>query len=161
MQCARQFRAGALQLRPVRQGEAAQDRPSDGSEPDPDLALVFDARSSRNCATGLQPIHQFNGAVVLDKESRGNLPDGGLYALGKSLDCEQQLVLLRFDVVFFRKSFAEMKELPDLTPELGQIAVLIGGKVAVTAHIYIVSRYKLKCIISRSDPISRTVPPGR
>jgi hypothetical protein len=35
-----------------------------------------------------------------------------------------------------------MKELPDLPPELGQIAVLIGGKIAVTRHIYIVSRYK-------------------
>jgi hypothetical protein len=145
----RQFGAGAFQLHPVREGEAAQDRPARGSEPDPDFALVFDARGSRNGATGLKPIHQFNGAVVLDKETRGNLPDGGLYALGKSLDCEQQLVLLRFDVVVFRKGFTEMKELADLTPELGQIAVLIGRKVAVTAHIYIVTRHKLKSTISR------------
>src|SRR5579863_37174 len=144
MERPRQFGAGAFQLRPVRQREAAQDRSAGGSEPDPDLAFVFDPLSSRNGATGLQSIHQFDGAVVLNKETRGNLPDGGFYVLGKAPDCEQQLVLLRFDVVFFCKSFAEMKELPDLAPELGQIAVLIGRKVAVTAHIYIVTRYKLK-----------------
>src|ERR1700728_2960487 len=155
MQRPRQFGAGAFQLCPVRQSEAVQDRPAGGSEPDPDFALVFDARSSRNSATGLEPVHQFDSAVVLDKETRGNLPDGGLYALGKSLDCEQQLMLLRFDVVFFCKSLAEMKELPDLTPELGQIAVLIGGKVAVTVHIYIVTRYKFP------NTISRKVPQGR
>jgi hypothetical protein len=139
----------------MRQSEAAQYRSSRWREPDPNLALVFDTRSSRNGPNGLEPVHQFDSAVVLDKEPRGKLADGGLYALGKPLDCEQQLVLMRFDVLFFSHSFAEMKELPDLTPELGQIAVLIGRKVAVTAHIYIVTRYKLK------NTISRTVPPGR
>jgi hypothetical protein len=139
---ASQFGTGAFQLRPVRNGETAQDRSAGGSEPNPDFALIFDTRSSRNRATCLEPIHQFNGAVVLDKKTRGNFPDSGLYAFGKSLDCEQQLVLLRFDAVFFCQCLAEVKELADLTPELGQIAVLIGGKVAVTAHIYIVTRYK-------------------
>jgi len=38
-----------------------------------------------------------------------------------------------------------MKEVPDLPPELGQIAVLIGGKIVGTRHIYIVSRYKWSC----------------
>jgi hypothetical protein len=151
MQRPRQFGTGAFQLRPVRQCEAAQDRPAGGSEPDPDFALVFDAGSARDRAAGLKPIHQFNGAVVLDKKTRGNLPDGGLYTCGKSLDREQQLMLLRFDVVFFCKSLAEMKELADLTPELGQVAVLIGGKVAVIAHIYIVTRYKLNNTINRRD----------
>jgi hypothetical protein len=125
------------------QSQAAQDRPAGWSEPNPYFALVLDARRSRNGAAGLEAIHQFNRAVVLDKKTRGNLPDGGLYALGKSLDCEQQLVLLRFDVVFFCESFAEMKKLADLTPELGQIAILIEGKVDVATHIYIVARYKL------------------
>jgi hypothetical protein len=36
-----------------------------------------------------------------------------------------------------------MKELPDLPPELSQIAVLIRGKVAITAHNCIVTRYTL------------------
>jgi hypothetical protein len=41
------------------------------------------------------------------------------------------------------RGFTEMKELPDLPPELSQIAVLIGRKVAVTAHMYIVPRYTI------------------
>jgi hypothetical protein len=44
--------------------------------------------------------------------------------------------------VVFGGRFAEVNELPDLPAKLGEIAVLPRGKVAVSAHIYIVSRYK-------------------
>jgi hypothetical protein len=59
------------------------------------------------------------------------------------LDGKQQLMLLRLDVMLLCRGFTEMKELPDLPPELSQIAVLIGRKVAVTAHMYIVPRYTI------------------
>jgi hypothetical protein len=52
------------------------------------------------------------------------------------------LMLLRLDPVVFGGRFAEVNELPDLPAKLGEIAILVRGKVAVSAHIYIVSRYK-------------------
>ena len=52
-------------------------------------------------------------------------------------------MLLRLDAVLFGRGFTEMKELPDLPPELSQIAVLIKGKVAIAVHMYIVTRYIL------------------
>ena len=62
---------------------------------------------------------------MLDEQPGGNFPDGRLYALRKAVHRQQQLMLLRLDAVFFRGRFAEMKEPPDLPPELGQVAVLL------------------------------------
>jgi len=72
----------------------------------------------------------------------------------KALDGKQQLMLLRLDVMLLCGGFTEMKELPDLPPELSQIAVLIGGKVAITVHIYIVTRYIWKTL-PFSSPLIR------
>ena len=142
IQSSRQLGTGPFQFRPVRQCQPPQDRAANRSQPDKDFALVFDARNSRDRAGSLETVYQFDRAVVLDKQPGGDLPDGGFHTLGQALHGEQQLMLMRLDVMLLRGSFAEMKELPDLPPELGQIAVLIGGKIAVTRHIYIVSRYK-------------------
>ena len=70
-------------------------------------------------------------------KSLANFPNRWLYALGKALDGKQQLMLLRLDVILLCRGFIEMKELPNLPPELSQIAVLIGGQVAVIAHMYV------------------------
>ena len=51
-------------------------------------------------------------------------------------------MLLRLDVMLFSRGFTEMKELPNLPPELSQVAVLIRRKVAAAIHDYIVSRHK-------------------
>jgi hypothetical protein len=60
------------------------------------------------------------------------------------LDGKQQLMLLRLYVMLPCRDVAKVKELPDLPPEVGQITVLIGGKIAIVAHAYIVTRYKLR-----------------
>ena len=108
------------------------------------FAFVFRSRYARDGARGFEPVHQFDRAVMLDEKPRCNFADGGLYAVGQALHRKQQLMLLRLDAVFPRGGFAEMKELPDLPPELGEIAILILGKVVFSAHIYIVSRYKMR-----------------
>ena len=150
----------------MRQCKLAQDRAASRRQPDPDFALVFGARSSRDCARDLKTVHQFDGAVMLDEESCGNFPNRGLYALGKALDGKQQLMLLRLDVILLCRGFTEMKELPDLPPELSQIAVLIGGQVAVIAHMYIVTRYNWRGILPEQigpvvETLQRRQPPVR
>src|SRR5438874_2143814 len=116
------------------QCQPAQDPASDRRQQDPDFALVFNARSSRDCARDLEAVHQFHGAVMLDEKSGRDLADGGLHAFRKTLDREQQLMLLRLDLMLLRGGFTEMEETPDLPPELGEIAVLIEGKI--THQIY-------------------------
>jgi hypothetical protein len=143
MQCPRQFGAGAFQFGPVRQCELSKDRAAGRRQLNPDFALVFNAGDSRDGAGGLQAVHQFDSAVMLKEEARGNLPNGRLYTFGKALHGQQQLMLLRLDAMLPGRGFTEMEELPDLAAELGQIVVLAGGKVSVTGHIYIVTRYKI------------------
>ena len=150
----------------MRQCKPAQDRAASRRKPDPDFALVFGARSSRDCARDLKTVHQFDGAVMLDEESCGNFPNCWLYVLWKALDGKQQLMLLRLDVMLLCRGFTEMKELPDLPSELSQIAVLIGGQVAVIAHMYIVTRYNRRGILPEqigpvAETLDRRQPPVR
>jgi hypothetical protein len=126
----------------MRQCQPAQDRAAGRSQLNKNLALVFHARNSRDRPRGLKPVHQLDGAVVLDKQPSRNFPDGGLHSLGKAMDHEQQLMLMRLDPMLLCRGLAEMQELPDLPTELGQIVILVGEKVAVGCHIYIVTRYK-------------------
>ena len=127
----------------MRQSKTAQNRASLRSQHDQNLAFVFLARSPGDGAGQFKPVHQFDSAVVLDEKPGRNLSNRRLYALGKSLDCQQQLMLLSLDPMLFRRGLAEMKKLPDLPPELGQVVVLIGREIAEAAiHIYIVTRYK-------------------
>src|ERR1700726_3884894 len=105
MQCPRQFRTRPFQLRPVRQRKLAQDRTAQSRQPDPDFALVLDARTSRDCAGHFKAVYQFDGAVMLDEKPGGNLSNGGLYVLGKALYGKQQLMLLRLDSMLLRRGF--------------------------------------------------------
>ena len=150
MQGPRQFRTRAFQLRPVRDCKPAQDRAAGRRQPDPHFAFVLDARSPRDCARDLEAVYQLDGAVMLDEKSCCNFANRGLHALGKALDGQQQLMLLRLDVMLLGDGFAEMQELPDLPPELGQIAVLVWRKVTVMVHIYIVTRYIVRASNERS-----------
>jgi hypothetical protein len=53
---------------------------------------------------------------------------------------EQQLMLLRFKPMLFRRGFAEMKELPDLPAEFGQVPVLLRGEI-VLHYLYRTTMY--------------------
>ena len=125
VQGARQFGPGPFQFRPVRQCQPAQNRAAGRGKPDPDFAFVLDSSNSGDSARGLEAVHQFNRAVVLDKKSRRDFPDGRLHALGQTLHSQQQLMLMRLDAMLLRRGLTEVKKLPDLPAELGQIAILI------------------------------------
>jgi hypothetical protein len=47
--------------------------------------------------------------------------------IGEALDCQEKLVLLRFDAVIGGGRFAEVEKLADLAAELRQILILVGG----------------------------------
>ena len=71
-----------------------------------------------------QPVHEFHRAVVLNEEPSGDLANGGLGILGKSVNRQQELMLLGLDAALSRRRFTEVQELPDLPPKLRQIAIL-------------------------------------
>ena len=124
------------------QRQFAQDRAAGPGQADPDLALVPGAGMPGDRACLLQPVYQLHGAVMLDEKALRDLPNRGLHAFRQPVDNQQELMLLRLNSMFPRRSLAEEKELPDLPAELGQIAILAGGEIGSGSHGYIVSRHK-------------------
>jgi hypothetical protein len=121
----RQFRAGAFEFFAVRQRQSEEDGASRGRETNPDFTFVFRAGIPRNGPGGFEPVHQFDSAVVLNEEPRGQFANRGPGVARQSMHGEQQLMLLRFDAEFFRGRFAEVKELADLAAVFGQILILV------------------------------------
>jgi len=64
---------------------------------------------------------------MLNEQSRRDLADRGLCALGQALDGKQQLMLLRLDAMLFRGCFAEIQEASNLPAKFGEISVSLGG----------------------------------
>ena len=123
----RELRSGPLQLFAMGQREFAQDGSTGRGLADPHLAAVRCAFLPGDHFRGLHTIDQFHSAVVLNEESRRNLADGRLHAVGQAVDQEEELVLLRLDAVGFGGDFAEVDEAADLPAELGEVTVLLAG----------------------------------
>jgi len=111
----------------MRQCESAKHRTAGRRQPNPNLAPILGSGAPLDRARMLEAVYQFYGAVVLNEQSRGNLPDRRVGALRQAVHGKQQLMLLRLNAVFLRGSFAEMEEPPDLPAELRQIAILVGS----------------------------------
>ncbi len=130
----------------MRQGQLTQCRAARGCQANPDLAFIDRAGTAYDGAGVLQAVDQFDGAVMLNVEARGDLANSGLDVLRKPMYRQQELMLLRLDAVFLGGGFAEVEKSPDLPAELGEFAVLFAAEVAAGVlscpHSYIVSRYK-------------------
>ncbi len=72
----------------------------------------------------LQPVCQFNRAVMLDLQALGKQADGGVRGSRQSFDGQQRLVLLRFDSGSARGLFAQVLEAPDFITELRERAIV-------------------------------------
>lgn len=78
-------------------------------------------------SVGLEPVDQFNHAVVFESKALCQGPDGGLLAFRKPSDGQQQQILLRFQThsVCHRVAFTD--EVPDAIAQLRQGAVFRSG----------------------------------
>jgi len=108
-------------------GQLPQSRAATCRQAYPDLAPVFRPGCPLDGAGLFQAVHEFDGAVVLNEHSRGKLANGWFDAFRQAVHAKQQLVLLRLDTVPPCNRFAEMQKTPDLTPELGEVAILFYG----------------------------------
>jgi hypothetical protein len=141
----------------MRQCEFAKDSAAGRRQPNPNSAPIPGSGAPHDRARKLEAVYQFHGAVVLNEQSRGNLPDRRVGALRQAVHGKQQLMLPRLNAVFLRGSFAEMEEPPDLPAELGQIAILAGSQIARFAHICIVSRSIMEISTDAASKAGKTV----
>ena len=126
------------------EGQFTQNGASGGREPYPHLAFILGPMLTRDRALVFQPVDEFHGAVMLNEQSRGDLPNCWLGVFGKTMYRQQQLMLLGLDSMFLSSCLAEMQEASNLPPELGEVPVLLNREVDFRWHIYIVTRYKCR-----------------
>jgi hypothetical protein len=82
-------------------------------------------------AVRFQPIHQFDGAVMLDLQPLREHADGGVFRAGQTFNGEQRLKLLRLDAGSVRRLVAQDLEAPDFVTKIGQRLIVV---------IFVVSR---------------------
>jgi hypothetical protein len=109
----------------VGQSQSVQDPLSSRGQPNPHLALIVRPRTSRYGTCCLKPIHELDRAVMLNEQPGCQLANRWLDTRRQPLHCEQQLMLLRLDTEALCGCLAEVKELPDLPPEFGEVPVLL------------------------------------
>jgi hypothetical protein len=88
-----------------------------------------------------QPVHQFDGAMVLELKALGQIGDGRPWVAAHTLHREHQLMVLRLDSGLPGRILAEVQETADLVTEFRQGLVVPGLK---SSH-----RWKLNNIVSR------------
>jgi len=101
------------------------------SELDEDLAAVLVAVTPPYRAAGYQAIHEFHRAVMSQKQLLRESGYSRARAGGQAFDGKQKLMLVRFDALGASGFFAEMQELPNAAPELGELPKARFGNVSV------------------------------
>lgn len=102
------------------QREAAEHARAGTREVNDNLAAVVGAARPSYVAVSCQPVYEFNRAVMLQLEPRSKLADSRLHLGWKAFDSEQNLVLLRLELVAARLLLAEMKIAADLVTKVRQ-----------------------------------------
>ena len=139
-----QCRALSAQLGLVAHGQFAKHLFALGSKPQQHLTPVIARPASPHQASGGKPVHQFDGAVVLDLQPLSQGSNSGAQSVRQSLEGQHQLVLLRFQPHFPRCLFAEVKKAANLIAQFGQGLVVGKSQSVLPCLLYIVSRYIMK-----------------
>jgi hypothetical protein len=106
------------QLLPVKNREPVKQGFTMRSQLDQNLSLILMAVPATHRASFHEAVYQFDSAVVADTKVLRNRSDGGTSTPRQSLQCQQDLMLLRFDPLGSSSLFAEMQKLPDAVTKL-------------------------------------------
>ncbi len=143
---AHQSGASRLQFSPVMQRELPENLFSPFRQANQNLPVIFRTAGPFGQTPFLQTVEQFHRAVVLDLKALSDIADGRDASLRKTLQSQQQLVVLRLKAGRPRRLFAEMQESPDLMAELRQSSILgirYINPCFVHSSNYIVMRYEM------------------
>jgi hypothetical protein len=89
-----------------------------------DLAPVRSASETPDKTPELEAVDELNCAVMLDLQPFGQHSDGCFPEFRQAPECQQSLMLLRFEPGRARGLFAEIQEAPDLVPKSGERLII-------------------------------------
>ena len=101
-------------------GELAQDAFTFLGQCEEHLTAIFRVAPPLHETLFFKPVDEFDGGVMNDLKTAGDFSDAGGNVRRHAFDGQQQLVLLRFNAGFARRTFAESNELPNVVTELRQ-----------------------------------------
>lgn len=105
-------------------GKLLQDCFTTTGELNQNPAAILGRRSANDQFLRHQPVHQPNRTVVSQLQSFRQLAHRDAFALRKTLDRQQRLMLLRRDASGLRGCPAKMKELPERVSKRGERFIL-------------------------------------
>ena len=107
----------------------AENPVSGTSQRDDHLPPVEQASPAFDETLRLKSIDQFAGAMVPELKAFREVSDCGAFTgiASKSFCCEEELMMLRFDLAEARGLFAEMQKAADVVAEFGQCLEIIHG----------------------------------
>src|ERR1700689_465415 len=118
------------------------------------FAAIVRGAGAMHKASGLQAVHQFDGAMVADLHSGSQFANARPHPRRHTLDCQHQLILPALQAGLLHHLLAEVEEPADLETELRQRLIVRQSKLLHSADCivprpsrrswYIVRRYKTK-----------------
>ena len=103
---------------------------------------IFFAPVSVDISVRLEPVDQFNGAVMSEKETLRKPPDGGFLATIQAADGQKHLVLLRLEAGRTRLLVAGTEKFTNAITELRQCGVF--ALMYNLSHPFILSYHDIK-----------------
>ena len=99
------------------QRQLSQDVFAAVGEPQHNFAPVYGAGFPADKTSGFQPVRKFHGAVMMNLKALGKIANPRPRAFGEPLNCQEQLMLPRFQSGFVCRLLAEAQKAPDQMPE--------------------------------------------
>lgn len=124
LQGAQHREAGRAEIGAVRKSHLPKNFLGAPREAQENLPAIPSSADSFQKAMCLEPIRQFNCAVMLNLQALGKQADGGIRRNGQSFDGKQRLILLRLDSGGARSLFAQILEAPHLITEFRERAIV-------------------------------------
>jgi hypothetical protein len=132
-----QFVAARSELVDSLAGYVFQDSFSAGQQRDQHAAAVFASASASHVSACFEPVDEFHGAVMLQREALRQNSDGGLVAVGKTANHQQKKVLLGLETRRAGGGISVAQELSNAIAQFGEGPVFFGGDF--TRHLLSVS----------------------
>jgi dihydroorotate dehydrogenase (NAD+) catalytic subunit len=144
-----QLRPGGTQFFVMMKRQFGENPFSLGSKREKNFAAVILRARALYEAAGLEPVDQFDGAVVADIHAVGQLADSRPHVRRHALNGQHQLILPTFQPGLFHDLFAEMKKSANLVAKLRQCLIIRQGELLHAADC-IVPRFNAKTIVYRN-----------
>ena len=110
----------------MNQGQFSKRLLAPGGDFQNDVAPVLVILALSDHAARFKPARKFDGTVMTEVQSPGDVSDGGPQTFREAFQREQKLVLLRAKALRLRCLFTEMKKPADLISKFGQRPEIIG-----------------------------------